>query len=264
MEFLSKQQKNKKYVDVNERADHFYVGRGYGMRIAAIADLHCRAHAGESIKPVFKGVKKAADVLVIAGDLTDNGLVEEAEVLVDELVDLKMPIIAVLGNHDHENDHGDEIVQVVKQAGVCLLDGTVHEMDGVGFVGTKGFCGGFDKQFIQPFGERTLKTFIQTSIDEAVRLENALAKLQCDKRVAILHYSPIRDTLNGESLEIYPFLGSSRLANAIDRTGVDIIVHGHAHHGSPFGYTAGRIPVHNVSRFVQTRHNQQPYCIFDI
>lgn len=232
------------------------------MRIAAIADLHCRVSSAGTIRPLLEGVEREADLLVVAGDLTDTGLPSEMEVLLNELRGLPLPIVAVLGNHDHESDQAELLVQMLSSTGACVLEGTVCEIGGVGFVGTKGFCGGFDRYIVQPFGERALKTFIQTSIDEAVTLENALTKLDYPRKVAILHYSPVLATLVGESPELYPFLGSSRLANALDRHGVDLIVHGHAHHGSPEGRTPRGIPVHNVCRFVRMRLGHRPYCLF--
>jgi len=234
------------------------------VRIAAIGDLHCRLNSVGLIRPLLAGVERDADLLILAGDLTDTGLPGEMEVVLNELRGFSLPIVAVLGNHDHESDHAELLASMLSSAGVSVLEGTVCEIDDVGFVGVKGFCGGFDRLIIQPFGERALKTFIQTSIDEAVRLENALAKLDCPRKVAVLHYSPVPATLEGEAPELYPFLGSSRLANAIDRHGANLIVHGHAHHGSPHGRTPRGIPVHNVSRFVQLRFSGQPYCLFEV
>jgi hypothetical protein len=234
------------------------------MRIAAVADLHCRQNAGETVQEVLDGVQDRADVLVLAGDLTDTGLPAEAETLIQELDKISIPMVGVLGNHDHESDYAEDLARMFSEAGMCLLDGTVTEIGGVGFVGTKGFCGGFGELLVQPFGERALKSFIKNSIDEAMRLENALAKLDCPQKVAVLHYSPVKETLEGEPAELFPFLGSSRLANAIDRRGVSVIVHGHAHHGSPYGETPGKIPVHNVSRFVQKKSRDLNYCIFEL
>jgi Icc-related predicted phosphoesterase len=229
-----------------------------------MADIHCRTNSTDLLRTLLDGIEDKADLLALAGDLTDTGLPDEMEVLLEQLRHIQLPIVAVLGNHDHESDHAEELAKMLQDEGVCVLDGTVVEIQKVGFVGTKGFCGGFEDLFVQPFGERALKAFIQTSIDEAVRLENALAKLDCEHRVAILHYAPIRGTLKGEPLELYPFLGSSRLANAIDRHGADVIFHGHAHHGSMQGFTKGNIPVHNVSRFVRTNYDHQPYCLFEV
>jgi Icc-related predicted phosphoesterase len=234
------------------------------MRIAAIADLHCRVGEQETLQKILEDINQEADVLILAGDLTDNGLPAELEILLAELGKMDKPVIAVLGNHDHEGGRSDELTQMLDEAGVHVLEGTAIEIDGVGFGGTKGFCGGFEKQLIQPFGESALKKFIKASIDEAVNLENALAKLNCDYKIAVLHYSPIKATLEGESSELFPFLGCSRLENALDRQGVNIAVHGHAHHGSPSGLTAGNVPVHNVSRFVQSQYNGKPYCIFEV
>ena len=235
------------------------------MKIVAIGDIHCRVDTPDLILQLLGDLDGNFDVLVLAGDLTDNGLVEEAEVLAGQLQKYTQPIMTILGNHDHENGHADEIVAVMRQAGATLLEGTVSEVGEVGFVGTKGFCGGFDENLIQPFGEAALKTFIRTSIEEVLALENALAKLQhCKHKLAVLHYAPIKATLVGEPPELFPFLGTSRLAAAIDTRPVDMIVHGHAHHGSPFGRTPGSIPVHNVCRFVQQEHTGKPYCVIDL
>ena len=234
------------------------------MRVAAVGDLHCRVNTGRQIRELLDGVDGEADALVLAGDLTDGGSPAEMEVLLAELTRLSFPILAVLGNHDHEAGHPELLSRQLEQAGIYLLDGTAYEMGGVGFVGTKGFCGGFDEVIVQPFGEEALKAFIRASIDEAVRLENALTKLDCPRRVAVLHYAPVTGTLQGERPELYPFLGSSRLANALDRHGVDLIVHGHAHHGSPAARTRAGIPVYNVSRFVGDPRHSRPVRMFEV
>lgn len=233
------------------------------MRFAAIGDLHCRARSQGMVRELLAGVEGEADVLALAGDLTDTGLPEEMEVLLGDLRGFSLPILAVLGNHDHESDHAEQLVAMLRDSGICVLEATVCEIDGVGFVGTKGFCGGFDRLSVQPFGERALKSFIGESIDEAVALENAAAKLEGTK-VAILHYAPVPATLEGEARELYPFLGSSRLAGALDRQGVRLIVHGHAHHGSPVGATPHGAEVHNVSRFVRVRAGRRPYAVFEV
>jgi Icc-related predicted phosphoesterase len=234
------------------------------LRIAAIGDFHCRTSSPEFIATLLDGVENDADVLILAGDLTDTGLPAEMEAVISQLKHISLPIMAVLGNHDHESDKAEDLEEMLRSADVCVLDGTLNEIDDVGFVGTKGFCGGFDNLFVQPFGERALKDFIQASIEESIRLENALAKLDCQHKVAVLHYAPIRETLEGEPLELYPFLGSSRLENALDRHGVDVIFHGHAHHGSDHGKTRADIPVFNVSRFVQSRSGGKAYCLYEI
>ncbi|MGE5137893.1 MAG: metallophosphoesterase family protein, partial [Rudaea sp.] len=201
------------------------------MRIAAIADIHYRANSTGTMRQLLGDIEQKADLLVMAGDFTDTGLTSEMEVLVKDLKQIRLPMVAVLGNHDYESDQEEVLKKMMRDAGIMLLDGgAVCEFGGVGFVGTKGYAGGFGSHMIQPFGERNLKTFIQESVDEAVRLENALAKLDCAHKVGVLHYSPIVGTLEGESPELFPFLGCTRLANALDRHGVDVIVHGHAHH----------------------------------
>jgi uncharacterized protein len=234
------------------------------VKIVAIGDIHCRVDTTDLVSKLLGELDHTFEVMVLTGDLTDTGLPEEAEVLIKQLKPYSIPIITILGNHDHESGKSDQITSMLREAGVTVLNGTVSEVGDVGFVGTKGFCGGFDEHMIQPFGEAALKRFIRDSIDETVTLENALTKLQhCQHKVAILHYSPIKATLIGEPPELYPFLGTSRLAEAIDRHGVDVIIHGHAHHGSPYGRTPGSIPVHNVSRFVQMEHTGDPYCVIE-
>lgn len=232
------------------------------MRIAAIADLHCRVNS--TVGPMFEGVEERADLLILAGDLTDTGLPAEMAVLLEEIKRFSIPIISVTGNHDHENDKVDELIQMMRDVGILVLEGNGIEIEGVGFVGAKGFCGGFDERMVQPFGERAIKDFIKAGIDEAVLLENAVTKLDVEKKVAILHYSPIRQTLEGESLELFPFLGSSRLASALDRHRVDVAVHGHAHHGAPEGRTQGGTRVYNVCRFVQQRCCGRCYMVFEV
>ena len=234
------------------------------MRVAALADLHCTAESRGEIRAMVAGVEGAADVLVMAGDLTNVGLVAEMQVLLDELDRLSLPKVAVTGNHDHEGGQIDTLVAMMRAAGWHVLDGDAWELDGVAFVGTKGFCGGFGEHRLMPFGEDLIKTFIQAGIDEAARLEGALSRLAGRHTVAVLHYSPIAGTLQGEDPQIYPFLGYSRFADALDRYGADLVVHGHAHAGAPAGCTPGGIPVHNVSRYVLRRAGGADYALFDI
>jgi hypothetical protein len=205
-----------------------------------------------------------ADVLVLAGDLTDAGRAEEMEVLLEELSHFALPKIAVPGNHDHESDQMDLLVSMMQASGICVLDGTSCDIENVDFVGIKGFCGGFNELRVKPFGEPALKAFIMAGINEMLRLEEVLKSLSKPHKVAILHYAPIKETLLGEEPELYPFLGASIFADVLDIYGVDIIIHGHAHNGSPIGYTKSKIPVHNVSRFVRTRSGDTPYFLFDI
>jgi Icc-related predicted phosphoesterase len=189
-----------------------------------------------------------ADVLVLCGDLTDSGLPEEAQVLAGELAGLGMPILGVLGNHDIEAGQADEVVAILRAAGVDILDGDAREIQGVGFVGIKGFAGGFHPHALGPWGEEVIKRFVHEVLDEALKLEAALARLRTVDRVALLHYAPVRATLRGEPPEIFPFLGSSRLAEPLDRYAVSMVFHGHAHRGELEGHTAGGVPVYNVAK----------------
>jgi Icc-related predicted phosphoesterase len=234
------------------------------MRVAAVGDLHCTADSAGLMRTLLAGVEREADVLAMAGDLTNMGYPEEMRVLLADLAALKLPKVAVIGNHDHENDHAPELVAMMEEAGVCVLDCTTCAIGGVGFVGTKGFCGGFGSRRIEEFGETTLKAFVRESVREALRLEQALAGMTEERRVAILHYAPIRATLAGESEELFPFLGTSRLADALDRHGVDLVLHGHAHHGRVEGETGGGTPVFNVARFVLHRATGRHYRVFEI
>lgn len=234
------------------------------MRIAAVGDVHCTAESEKEVRELIHEAASHGDVLALAGDLTNMGRVEEMEVLLRILQPVSIPIVAVVGNHDHESDQVETLVGMMTESGLHVLDGDIWEVDGVGFIGTKGFCGGFGHLAVQPFGERALKMFIRTSIDEAFRLESSLLKLQAEKRVALLHFAPIKETLRGESPELYAFLGSSLLADALDRHGVNMIFHGHAHNGSPSGFTKRGIPVYNVSMQVQRRFNGRGYGLFEL
>ncbi len=233
------------------------------MKLAAIADLHCTTRSSGKIRRMLAGAE-SADVLALGGDLTNVGQVEEMEVLLDELAHLPMPKVAVTGNHDHESGQVETLVAMMREAGWHVLDGDLWEFDGVAFVGTKGFCGGFGRQRLMPFGESLLKDFIQASIDEAQRLEAALARTRCRRRVAVLHYAPIAGTLLGENPELFPFLGYSLYGDAIDRRGADLVVHGHAHDGSPAGTTPGGVPVRNVSRYVLRRAGNRDFALIDV
>jgi len=191
---------------------------------------------------------EAGDVLCLCGDLTDYGLREEAIVLAAELAVVgKKPVLCVLGNHDYESGQADEVRDVLCDAGAVVLCGEAYEAFGVGFAGTKGFGGGFGQFALEPWGESTLKAFVQEALDEALRLEKALSRLRTEQRVALLHYSPIAATVEGEPREIFAFLGSSRLEEPLNRFPVAAVFHGHAHHGSLEGRTSGDVPVYNVS-----------------
>jgi Icc-related predicted phosphoesterase len=218
------------------------------IRIGAVADVHYGRDTQARHRALFEQAAAKVDLLLIAGDLTDMGLPEEAEALAKDLAVLKgVPIAAVLGNHDYESGKEAEIAAVMRAAGVHMLDGESIELCGVGIVGAKGFGGGFGRGTLEPWGEAGVKRFVHESVEEALKLERALARLHTPRRIAMLHYAPIRDTVKGEPEEIFPFLGSGRLEEPINRYGVAAVIHGHAHHGAAEGKTSAGIPVYNVS-----------------
>lgn len=217
------------------------------MRIAAVGDVHCTTASKGVLEPLFTAMSRDADVIVLAGDLTDTGTPDEATVLVSELrAASSTPILAVLGNHDFEMGAQDQVRAILEGANVKVLDGTSAEIAGVGFAGVKGLGGGFGARALQPWGEDIMKRFVHETVAEALKLESALARLRTPVRVAVLHYAPIRETVEGEPWEIFAFLGSSRLEEPLDRYSVAVTVHGHAHHGSLEGRTRGGSPVYNV------------------
>jgi Icc-related predicted phosphoesterase len=236
------------------------------VRVAAVADLHCTKTSQGAFQPLFARVQDAADVLLIAGDLTDYGLPEEARVLAKELSGLHLPMAAVLGNHDIESGKADEIVAILRDTGLVILDGDACELRGVGIAGVKGFGGGFGKRALGPWGETIIKQFVREAVDEALKLEAALARLRTPHLVALLHYSPVQETVDGEPLEIYPFLGSSRLEEPIGRYPVSLVLHGHAHRGRPQGATRAGVPVYNVSMPLLTRTfaDRPPFRVFEV
>jgi Icc-related predicted phosphoesterase len=218
------------------------------VRLAAVGDLHVKKTSQGALQPLLAPVNDQADVLLLCGDLTDYGLPEEATILAKELTSVvRIPILAVLGNHDYESGQHPEVCRILSEAGVKLLDGEATEVHGVGFAGAKGFIGGFGRGTLGAWGEPGVKRFVQEAIDEAMKLESALARLRTPRRVAVLHYSPIRATVEGEPLEIFPYLGTSRLEEPLNRHPVDVVVHGHAHHGSLEGATSAGTPVYNVA-----------------
>jgi len=239
------------------------------MRIAALGDLHVQEAVSEPLRGVFSAVNDRADVLVLCGDLTDHGFPREAEVLVEALGACRIPKIAVLGNHDFESAPPDDLCRILNRGGVTILAIEPLVLAGVGFVGAKGFGGGFDRHMLQPWGEHTVKQFVQDAVNEALIIDRALNRLKAehnvDRTVAVLHYSPIRQTVEGEPLEVFPFLGSSRLADPLDRFGVAAVLHAHAHHGAPEGRTSHGIPVYNVSLPVlRQQHPGQMYRLIDV
>ena len=235
------------------------------MRIAASADLHFTPQSYAKLKDQFERVRDEADLLILAGDLTNYGKPEEMEPLLNVLVRLRLPTVVVLGNHDYECGKEEELHRMLIAGGVKVLDGSGYERDGVGFAGTKGFIGGFGRGMLTAFGEREIKEFVRASVDEAMKLERAMSQLRAKKRVIVVHYSPIAETIQGEAPEIFPFMGTSRLAEVIDRHGADLVVHGHAHNGKPDGRTAGGVPVHNVAiSLLQAQNPSLVYRVFDI
>ena len=236
------------------------------VRVAALADLHCTRNSQGAFQTLFTRVSEAADLLVIAGDLTDYGLPEEARVLAKELAALRVPAAAVLGNHDVESGKADEVVKILSDTGLAILDGDAREILGVGVAGVKGFGGGFGKRALGPWGETIIKQFVREAVDEALKLEAALARLRTAQIVALLHYAPVAATVDGEPLEIYPFLGSSRLEEPLGRYPVSIVVHGHAHRGQLQGQTSGGVPVFNVSMPLLTRTftDRPPFRVFEV
>jgi len=217
------------------------------VRLAAVADVHCTRNSSGALAPWLTAAAAQADVLLLGGDLTDYGLPEEARVLARELSAVKIPMIGVLGNHDCESGKEQEVTEILCEAGVKMLDGESVEIDGVGFVGVKGFGGGFGRRTLQPWGETATNPFVHEAGTEALKLERALDRLRTPQRVVLMHYAPVEGTVEGEPREIFPFLGSSRLEEPLNRYGVTVAFHGHAHRGTPEGRTSAGIPVFNVA-----------------
>ena len=237
------------------------------MRVAAVADLHCSRTSAGTFRPLFEAARQNADVLLLCGDLTDFGLPEEAHLLVGELEAAQgLPLVAVLGNHDFEGGKDQELRKILSDAGVIVLDGDSCEVCGVGFAGVKGFCGGFGRGSLGSWGEPAIKAFVQEAVNEAIKLESALARLRTERRVVVMHYSPIAATVEGEPREIFPFLGSSRLEEPLSRYPVDVVFHGHAHRGQTEGRTHAGVPVFNVSLPLMRRSapEGQQFRLFEI
>lgn len=235
-------------------------------RLAAAGDLHYTLSSRGALRRLFAPVRDQADVLLLCGDLTDHGLPEEAAILAEDLQSLGMPIVAVLGNHDFESGKADVVTDTLRRIGAKVLDGDSCVVNDVGFVGVKGFGGGFGRRALGPWGEDAIKHFVQEAIDESMKLERAMARLNQDPKVVLLHYAPIQETVVGEALEIYPFLGSTRLEDPIERYGAVFAVHGHCHHGSPEGKTRNGTPVYNVAMPLlrSTFAGQAPFRVFEV
>jgi Icc-related predicted phosphoesterase len=234
------------------------------VRLAATADLHYTRESQEAAVPLFAELNQRADILLLCGDLTDHGLPEEAQILSRDLTAaVHIPMVGVLGNHDYESGKQPEVQQILGDAGVHMLDGQTIEVLGIGFAGVKGFAGGFGRHSLGAWGEEGIKRFVHEAVEEALKLESALARLRTPDRIVLLHYSPVRATVEGEPPEIYPYLGSSRLEEPLNRYAVNAVFHGHAHHGSPVGRTSTGIPVYNVSRRLlqETAPDLPPYRI---
>jgi Icc-related predicted phosphoesterase len=233
------------------------------QKIAAMGDLHVKENGSSSYKELFAEISQAADILVLTGDLTDLGKPKEAELLAADMRSCSIPIVAVLGNHDYECGHVEEVKSIIKDAGVQLLEGQAVEINGVGFAGVKGFAGGFGRYMLGSFGEPAIKAMVAESVEETMRLENALRQVRSERAMVVLHYAPIPETVVGEPQEIYPFLGSSRLAETIDRFPVSAVVHGHAHRGTYEGRTPGGAPVYNVASHIE-KPTGRPYALLEL
>lgn len=243
------------------------MGKKRKLRLAAVSDVHYGREPQEVLQELFSKISEAADVLLLCGDLTDYGKAEEAELLVEDLhTHVDIPILGVLGNHDFESGTPEVVREIMCDAGVKMLDGESTELEGVGFAGISGFGGGFGQYMLNPWGEPLIKGFVQAAVDEELKLEQALSRLRTEHRVVLLHYAPIRDTVEGEPLEIYPFLGSSRLEEPLNRFEVTAAFHGHAHAGAPEGRTSGGVPIYNVSLPVLRKAypDRPPFRLFEV
>ena len=235
------------------------------ITLAAIGDLHVTEQSQNRYRELFAEISEKADVLALCGDLTNFGKLTEAEILAEDLRHCSIPMVGVLGNHDYECGVAGEVTRILEQAGVTMLGEQATVIDGVGFAGAKGFIGGFGRGELGAFGEDAIKVFVDESREEARKLETGLRSLRTDRAVAVLHYAPIPETVEGEPLEIYPFLGSSRLANAVDRfDNVKAVVHGHAHRGAYSGRTPGGVPVFNCAQFVVEPAFGRKYALLEV
>ena len=240
-------------------------GPGRKMRVAAVGDLHVGETSQRAYRDLFERVADDADVLCLWGDLTNYGKTGEVERLLEDLRLCRIPMVGVLGNHEHECGQPDHVVQMLCDAGVKMLTGQAYEIDGVGFAGGKGFVGGFGRYMLSSFGEDSIKRFVQEAVEDANLIENSIRMLRTERSVVLLHYAPVVETVIGEPPEIHAFLGSSRLAETIDRyDNVSLVVHGHAHRGGPEGRTHRGVPVYNVALPVLRTLGDLPYRVFEV
>jgi Icc-related predicted phosphoesterase len=236
------------------------------IRFAVVGDIHVNKDSAGTLRSFFAQASEAADALLLCGDLTDYGTAEEAHVLAEELGSVSVPMVAVLGNHDYESGTPEVVVEALTRAGVRVLDGEACEIEGVGIAGVKGFAGGFGRASLGSWGEPAIKLFVQEALHEAMKLESALAKLRTARRLALLHYSPILGTVQGEPPEIFAFLGSSRLEEPLLRYPVDAVFHGHAHRGTLEARTISGVPVYNVAKplLQRSRPGVPPFLLFEL
>lgn len=256
-------------MDTNTSTNNAPTERAEKIKVAAVADIHVRENDKGKWIDYFKEISANADVLIIGGDLTDTGDEVEAQVLAEELRACTIPVVGVLGNHDHEKGRHKLIRRVLQSDRVHILDGEAVVIKGVGFAGIKGFGGGFDNHMLSMFGEGAMKAFVQEAVDEALHLERALTRLEQEQdgipKIALMHYSPIAETIKGEPEVIYPFLGSSRLAEPLERKKVVAAFHGHAHAGKLEGQTANGVKVYNVAKHILLKAGyKQPYFVLEV
>jgi Icc-related predicted phosphoesterase len=235
------------------------------LRVAAMGDLHVMEDSVAPYRELFAEISSAADVLVLCGDLTNFGKTREAEILAEDIRSCTIPVVGVLGNHDYECGQPGKVCSILHDAGMTVLDEQAVEIEGVGFAGVKGFLGGYGRGELAPFGEPIVKAMVDEVLSESRKLENQLRTLRTERSVAVLHYSPIAETLEGEPPAIYQYLGSQRLCEPIDRFDhVKAVVHGHAHHGTHQGHTPQGRPVYNVAQFVLKPLFGKPYIVLEI
>lgn len=236
------------------------------LRIAALGDIHIKSDSKFIGFENYETLNQTADILLLCGDLTNIGTIEEAKILSSLLRKLHIPVAGVFGNHDYQSDQYEEVRKILKEDGhLIFLDETPFELKNIGFVGVKGFGGGFDNHMLSAFGEPVLKQYVHEVVNESLQLESLLSQLQTEKKVVIMHYSPIKETCIGEPEEIYSFLGSSHLVEPINNLNVNLVFHGHAHYGTHEGKTLKNIPVYNVSlEVLKTQNSENPLKIFEL